>query len=101
MDEYEEAVLFTFALLESRLDRVEYILGGAKQQSQPKPKTFTERIHKIEKGLQELSAKSVLLQDVQQLCSYLYRPFIELLLTKYSERTLGSLVREPRRRREG
>jgi hypothetical protein len=92
MDEYEEAVLFTFALLESRLDRVEYILGGAKQQSQPRPKTFTERIHRIEKGLQELSAKSILLQDVQQLCSYLCQQSIDPLLTERSERTLRALV---------
>jgi len=67
MDEYEEAVLFTFALLESRLDRIEYVLGGAKRQSPDKPKTFLERIHRIEKGLQELSAKTVLLNEVQQL----------------------------------
>lgn len=67
MDEYEEAVLFTFALLESRLDRIEYILGGARRQPQEKPKTFPERIQRIERALQELSAKTVLLQDVQQL----------------------------------
>jgi hypothetical protein len=81
MDEYEEAVLFTFALLESRLDRIEYILGGAKQQSQPKPKTFTERIHRIERGLQELSAKSVLLQDAQQLRWCHFTISFEQLLT--------------------
>jgi hypothetical protein len=67
MDEYEEAVLFTFALLESRLDRLEYTLGGAKKEGE-KPKTVAERMHRIEKSLQELSAKTVLLNDARELC---------------------------------
>ncbi|KAK7190614.1 hypothetical protein DPSP01_007270 [Paraphaeosphaeria sporulosa] len=66
MDEYEEAVLFTFALLESRLSRLEYILGS-KRDGEEKAKTVPERIHKIERSLQELSAKTGLLSDVQQL----------------------------------
>lgn len=70
MDEYEEAVLFTFALLESRLSRLEYVLGS-KRESEEKPKTVPERIHKIEKSLQELSAKTALLGDAQQLRKYL------------------------------
>ncbi|KAL1596542.1 hypothetical protein SLS60_009190 [Paraconiothyrium brasiliense] len=68
MDEYEEAVLFTFALLESRLSRLEYILGN-KRDSEEKPKTVPERIQKIEKSLQELSTKTALLGDAQQLLS--------------------------------
>lgn len=68
MDEYEEAVLFTYSLLESRLDRLEYILGGAKKGAEEKPKTVPERMQKIEKSLQELSAKTALLNDAQQLC---------------------------------
>ena len=68
MDEYDEAVLFTFALLESRLDRLEYILGGVKEKEGEKPKTVTERMHRIEKSLQELSAKTALLNDAQELC---------------------------------
>ncbi|KAJ4351932.1 uncharacterized protein N0V89_007276 [Didymosphaeria variabile] len=68
MDEYEEAVLFTFALLESRLTRLEYILGN-KREGEEKPKTVPERIHKIEKSLQELSAKTTLLSDAQELVS--------------------------------
>ncbi|KAF2680516.1 hypothetical protein K458DRAFT_445216 [Lentithecium fluviatile CBS 122367] len=69
MDEYEEAVLFTFALLESRLDRLEYILGGAQTQKAQaeEPKTVTERIQKIEKSLQELSTKTALLNDAREL----------------------------------
>jgi hypothetical protein len=67
MDDYEEAVLFTFALLESRLDRLEYILGGYKKEDEEKPKTVVERIQRIEKSLQELAAKTALLNDVQQL----------------------------------
>jgi hypothetical protein len=70
MDDYEEAVLFTFALLESRLDRLEYILGGAKKVDAAKPRTVTERIQRIEKSLQELSAKTALLNDAQELRMY-------------------------------
>lgn len=69
MDEYEEAILFTFALLESRLSRLEYILGSSREGAE-KPKTVPERIHKMEKSLQELSAKTGLLSDAQQLCRY-------------------------------
>jgi hypothetical protein len=69
MDEYEEAVLFTFALLESRLSRLEYVLGS-KREGEEKPKTVPERIHNIEKSLQELSAKTALLSDAQQLRTY-------------------------------
>jgi nicotinamide mononucleotide adenylyltransferase len=71
MDDYEEAVLFTFALLESRLDRLEYILGGAKKADAAKPMTVTERIQTIEKSLQELSAKTALLNDARELRMYL------------------------------
>ncbi|KAF2440146.1 hypothetical protein P171DRAFT_489920 [Karstenula rhodostoma CBS 690.94] len=68
MDEYEEAVLFTFALLESRLSRLEYILGS-KREGHEEPKTVPERIHKIERSLQELSTKTGLLSDARQLLS--------------------------------
>ena len=67
MDEYEEAVLFTFALLESRLSRLEYVLGGKTAAADEKPKTVPERIHKLEKSLQELSARTSILNDAQQL----------------------------------
>ncbi|CAI6308768.1 unnamed protein product [Periconia digitata] len=69
MDEYEEAVLFTFSLLESRLDRIEYVLGGAHSPANTdgKPKTVAERIQRIEKSLQALSAKSALLNEAQEL----------------------------------
>ncbi|KAF1979071.1 hypothetical protein BU23DRAFT_448632 [Bimuria novae-zelandiae CBS 107.79] len=69
MDEYEEAVLFTFALLESRLGRLEYVLGSKKNHTEEKAKTVPERIHRIEKSLQELSTKTALLDDAQQLVS--------------------------------
>lgn len=67
MDDYEEAVLFTIASLESRLDRIEYVLSGSKQVAEEKPKTFPERVQRIERSLQELSAKTALLNDVQEL----------------------------------
>lgn len=67
MDEYEEAVLFTFALLESRLDRLEYILGGSQKQADDKPANLQERVQRLEKSLQELSRKSALLNDVREL----------------------------------
>ncbi|KAF2868065.1 hypothetical protein BDV95DRAFT_630707 [Massariosphaeria phaeospora] len=67
MDAYEEAALLTLTLLESRLDRIEYVLGGRKKKTEDKPRTVPERMHKIERSLQELSAKSELLNDVQEL----------------------------------
>ncbi|KAH7361119.1 hypothetical protein BKA66DRAFT_426060 [Pyrenochaeta sp. MPI-SDFR-AT-0127] len=69
MDEYEEAVLFTFALLESRLDRLEYVLGGAQKEDGERPKTIPDRIHKIEKSLQELAGKTALLEETNELLS--------------------------------
>lgn len=72
MDEYEEAVLFTFALLESRLDRLEYVLNGARRpaDTEEKPKSVTERIQRIERLLQELSIKSTLITEAQLLCMH-------------------------------
>lgn len=68
MDEYEEAILFTFGELESRLDRLEYVLGGPKAVSEEKPKTIPDRIHQIEKSLQTLGAQTSLLADANELC---------------------------------
>lgn len=68
MDEYEEAVLFTFALLESRLDRLEYILGGPQEKTEGKPKTIPDRIHNIERSLQEVAGKTALLDEAHDLC---------------------------------
>lgn len=68
MDEYEEAVLFTFGELESRLDRLEYLLSGPQVESEEKPKTIPDRIHRIEKSLQELAGKTSLLADANELC---------------------------------
>jgi hypothetical protein len=67
MDEYEEAILFTFGLLESRLDRLEYILGGPQKQNGERPQTIPERIHGIEQSLQKLAGKTSLLDDVNTL----------------------------------
>ncbi|KAH3953415.1 hypothetical protein HBI56_028970 [Parastagonospora nodorum] len=69
MDEYEEAILFTFGELESRLDRLEYILGGPEGVSEEKPKTIPDRIHQIEKSLQTLGAQTSLLADAKELLS--------------------------------
>ncbi|KAF2279609.1 uncharacterized protein EI97DRAFT_455831 [Westerdykella ornata] len=69
MDDYEEAVLFTITLLESRLDRLEYVLSGANQQDEEKPRTLQERVKRIERLLQELSAKTALLNEVRELTS--------------------------------
>jgi hypothetical protein len=66
MDEYEEAILFTFSAFESRLDRLEYVLSG-RTPSEEKPKTIPDRIHNIEKALQALGAQTSLLQDTQDL----------------------------------
>jgi hypothetical protein len=74
MDEYEEAVLFTLASLESRLDRIEYVLSGGKKPTEEKPKTFPERVQRIERSLQELTGKTTLLHDVQQLSTPTHSP---------------------------
>jgi lipoate-protein ligase A len=67
MDDYEEAVLFTLTLLESRLERLEYVLSGSNKQAEQKPKTLPERVKRIERSLQELSAKTALLNEVRDL----------------------------------
>jgi hypothetical protein len=70
MDEYDEAILFTFALLESRLQRLEYVLGGppAPTAGEEKPQTLPDRIHKIEKALQHVAGKTALLDEANSLC---------------------------------
>lgn len=68
MDEYDEAVLFTYALLESRLDRLEYLLSGPKTPSQERPQTIPDRIRGIEQALQQLARKTTLLDNVNELC---------------------------------
>jgi hypothetical protein len=67
MDDYEEAILFTFGELESRLDRLEYVLSGPKALSEEKPQTIPDRIHRIEKSLQTLGAHTSLLSDAHEL----------------------------------
>jgi len=67
MDEYEEAVLFTFALLESRMDRLEYVLGGPHEQARDRPRTIPDRIHRIEQSLQQLAGKTSLLDETNNL----------------------------------
>ena len=71
MDDYEEAVLFTFALLESRMDRLEYLLNGPKPKpDDSQPLTIPERIKRLDQSLKELSAKTALISEVQQLGMY-------------------------------
>jgi CMP-N-acetylneuraminic acid synthetase len=67
MDEYEEAVLFTFSLLESRLDRLEYVLGGPQEATKDKARTISDRIHRIEQSLQQLAGKTALLDEASNL----------------------------------
>ncbi|KAJ4342159.1 hypothetical protein N0V95_007006 [Ascochyta clinopodiicola] len=67
MDEYDEAVLFTYGLLESRLERLEYLLSGPKKQGEEKPQTIPDRIHHIEQSLQQLAGKTALLDNVNEL----------------------------------
>ncbi|KAF2743296.1 hypothetical protein M011DRAFT_410903 [Sporormia fimetaria CBS 119925] len=69
MDVYEEAVLFTISQLESRLDRLEYVLHGSRGLTGEKPSSLTERVQHIERMLRDLSAKTALLNDVQTLVS--------------------------------
>ena len=69
MDEYDEAVLFTYALLESRLARLEYLLRGPQAQGDTKPETIPDRIGTIEASLQQLAGKTALLDNVEKLCT--------------------------------
>lgn len=71
MDEYDEAVLFTYSLLESRLERLEYLLGGSTAQADEKPLSITDRVRRIEQSLQQLAGKTALLDNVNQLCTRL------------------------------
>lgn len=68
MDDYEGAVLFTFALLEERLERLEYVLGAQQHAAEGRPQTIPDRIHRIEKSLQEIGGKTALLAEVDALC---------------------------------
>lgn len=70
MDEYDEAVLFTYSLLESRLERLEYLLGGPKAQSDEKPQAIPDRVRRIEQSLQQLAGKTALLDNVNELCTH-------------------------------
>lgn len=69
MDDYDEAVLFTYSLLETRLARLEYLLSGPKPQHEGRPQTIPERIHAIEQSLQQLAGKTALLDNVNELCT--------------------------------
>ncbi|KAI8937899.1 hypothetical protein NX059_005583 [Plenodomus lindquistii] len=69
MDSYDEAILFTFTQLESRLDRLEYLLGGPHKDTAEKPKTVADRIHRIERTLHDLVGKTSLLDDAHELLS--------------------------------
>lgn len=71
MDDYDEAVLFTYSLLESRLVRLEYLLSGPQSQSaqsEGKPQTIPERMRAIEQSLGRLAGKTTLLDNVNELC---------------------------------
>lgn len=87
MDEYEEAVLFTFALLESRLERLEYVLGAPQTPSEGKPRTIQDRIRRIEKSLQDLGGKSTLLGEVDELRKRIAQVWNKLKLTVCSGQT--------------
>ncbi|KAJ4329944.1 hypothetical protein N0V87_010439, partial [Didymella glomerata] len=68
MNDYDEAVLFTYSLLETRLARLEYLLSGATSQSnESKPQPIPERIHAIEQSLTRLAGQTALLDNVIEL----------------------------------
>ncbi|KAF1922780.1 uncharacterized protein M421DRAFT_104834 [Didymella exigua CBS 183.55] len=67
MDDYDEAVLFTCSLLESRLARLEYLLSGPPAATPERPQTIPERMHAIEQSLQQLAGKTALLDRVNEL----------------------------------
>jgi hypothetical protein len=67
MNDYDEAVLFTFSLLESRLARLEYLLSGPVPSNEAKPQPIPERIRSIEASLTRLAGKTALLDNVNEL----------------------------------
>ncbi|KAF3045763.1 hypothetical protein E8E11_003165 [Didymella keratinophila] len=67
MNDYDEAVLFTFSLLESRLARLEYLLSGPTPHNESKPQPIPERIRSIEVSLTRLAGKTALLDNVHEL----------------------------------
>ncbi|KAJ4367810.1 hypothetical protein N0V86_009646 [Didymella sp. IMI 355093] len=67
MNDYDEAVLLTYSLLESRLARLEYLLSGAAPQSSGHQQTIPERIHSIEQSLSQLGGRTSLLDNVNEL----------------------------------
>ena len=83
MDEYDEAILFTFALLESRLNRLEYVVGGPPPPTagEKKPQTLPDRIHKLEQALQQLAGKTALLDEANNLCLWPSHQFPNMTLT--------------------
>jgi hypothetical protein len=99
MDDYEEAVLFTIAALESRLDRIEYVLSGRKKQAEEAPRTFSERMQRIERSLQQLSEKTQLLNQVQDLSMYVPPPRLHLTEQDGSIKAFGYTVQVARPRR--
>ncbi|KAJ4984453.1 nuclear distribution protein [Stagonosporopsis vannaccii] len=69
MDDYDEAVLFTFTLLESRLARLEYLLSGPTRAPEDAAQAVPDRIRSIEQSLQQLAGKTALLDNVKELLS--------------------------------
>lgn len=67
MDTYDEAVLFTLTELESRLQRLEYLLGGPHRDTADKPSTVPDRLAALERALQQLTGKTTLLHDAREL----------------------------------
>ena len=89
MDEYDEAVLFTYALLESRLERLEYLLSGPKKSGDEKPQTIPDRIRRIETSLQQLAGKTALLDNVTELCTHHYMDAMYFEADCSSDKTQG------------
>lgn len=74
MNDYDEAVLLTFSLLESRLARLEYLLSDRTiptPSHDPAPLPIPARIHAIETSLARLAGRTALLDNVNELCTFL------------------------------
>jgi len=76
MESYDEAVLFTLTELESRLHRLEYLLGGPHRDTTDKASTVPGRLAALERTLQQLAGKTTLLHDARELggCARRCRP---------------------------
>jgi len=76
----DETALETIALLETRLQRLDFYTTGSdgpckpteELASQEKQENVQSRLQRIETGLQQLAAQSQAVRDILKLCKYIH-----------------------------